>query len=147
MTPLGEHGAEATRDTRLRKYRSPSGQAALQAAAATGRRLGNFPIRSRSGTIAPRRRLRVFLRGSATLGWTGEDTVRLGIDFGTTRTVVASCDRGNYPVLGFVDHHGDPQDYFPSVVAARGDELQFGFDALAVASRLRRGPSGGRSSA
>ncbi len=57
----------------------------------------------------------------------------LGIDFGTTRTVVAACDRGNYPVLGFVDHEGETCEHFPSVVAARGDELRFGFDALAVA--------------
>ncbi len=60
--------------------------------------------------------------------------MRLGIDFGTTRTVVATCDRGNYPVFGFVDQNGDPQDFFPSVVAARGDELKYGFDALAVAA-------------
>ena len=29
--------------------------------------------------------------------------MRLGIDFGTTRTVVAASDRGNYPVVSFVD--------------------------------------------
>jgi molecular chaperone DnaK (HSP70) len=60
--------------------------------------------------------------------------VRLGIDFGTTRTVVACCDRGNYPVLGFLDEGGDPVDFYPSVVAERGGELRFGFDALKVAS-------------
>jgi molecular chaperone DnaK (HSP70) len=59
--------------------------------------------------------------------------VDLGIDFGTTRTVVAACDRGNYPVLGFLAHDGETCEHFPSVVAARGDELRFGFDALAVA--------------
>jgi molecular chaperone DnaK (HSP70) len=58
--------------------------------------------------------------------------VDLGIDFGTTRTVVSACDRGNYPVLGFLAHDGETCEHFPSVVAARGDELRFGFDALAV---------------
>lgn len=60
--------------------------------------------------------------------------VRLGIDFGTTRTVVACCDRGNYPVLSFQDAAGDPVDFYPSVVAERHGELRFGLDALAVAS-------------
>ncbi len=57
----------------------------------------------------------------------------LGIDFGTTRTVVAYADRGNYPVVSFDGPHGDAVEWFPSVVAERGGELRFGFDALAVA--------------
>src|SRR5512143_881672 len=56
--------------------------------------------------------------------------MRIGIDFGTTRTVVAACDRGNYPVVAFEDGRGDSIEWFPSVVAARGGELCFGFDAL-----------------
>ncbi len=60
--------------------------------------------------------------------------MRLGIDFGTTRTVVACCDRGNYPVLSFADEEGDTIDWFPSVVAEREGELRFGFDALRMAS-------------
>ncbi|MDB4933583.1 MAG: hypothetical protein JWP87_555 [Labilithrix sp.] len=60
--------------------------------------------------------------------------MRLGIDFGTTRTVVACADRGNYPVLSFVDDAGDAHDFFPSVVAERAGELRFGFDALAAAT-------------
>ena len=59
--------------------------------------------------------------------------MRLGIDFGTTRTVVACCDRGNYPVVGFRDADDNPIDWFPSVIAARKDELRFGFAAEAVA--------------
>src|SRR5262245_32205569 len=55
--------------------------------------------------------------------------MRLGIDFGTTRTVVAFCDRGNYPVVSFADESGDAVECFPSVVAERGGELRFGFDA------------------
>jgi molecular chaperone DnaK (HSP70) len=60
--------------------------------------------------------------------------VRLGIDFGTTRTVVACADRGNYPVVSFCDDAGDAHDFFPSVVAERNGELRFGFDALAAAA-------------
>jgi molecular chaperone DnaK (HSP70) len=59
--------------------------------------------------------------------------VRLGIDFGTTRTVVACADRGNHPVVDFVDEQGDARGFIPSVVAERDGELRFGFDALAVA--------------
>ena len=43
----------------------------------------------------------------------GGDPLRLGIDFGTTRTVVAWCDRGNYPVVSFVDDAGDALNAFP----------------------------------
>jgi molecular chaperone DnaK (HSP70) len=53
----------------------------------------------------------------------------LGIDFGTTRTVVAAVDRGNYPIVSFHTDSGDTLEWYPSVVAARGDELLFGFDA------------------
>ena len=58
--------------------------------------------------------------------------MRLGIDFGTTRTVVAMVDRGNYPVVGFTDTDGDVVDFFPTVVAATPRGLVFGFDALAA---------------
>src|SRR3989338_4191693 len=57
----------------------------------------------------------------------------LGIDFGTTRTVVAFADRGNYPLVSFELETGESLDPFPSVVAARDGELRFGLDALAVA--------------
>ena len=60
--------------------------------------------------------------------------MQLGIDFGTTRTVVACVDRGNYPVVDFVDHEGDHTSSIPSIVAARDGELRYGFDAVAVAS-------------
>lgn len=59
--------------------------------------------------------------------------MHLGIDLGTTRTVVATADRGNYPVVGFTDHLGDAVDHVPSVVAAVDDRLVHGFDALAAA--------------
>ena len=54
--------------------------------------------------------------------------MRLGIDFGTTHTVVALVDRGNYPVVSF-----EWGEVTPSVVAAGPDgELRFGQHALAV---------------
>jgi molecular chaperone DnaK (HSP70) len=57
----------------------------------------------------------------------------LGVDFGTTHTVVSYADRGNYPVLSFSDESGDFHDHFPSVVAEIGGELRFGFQALSLA--------------
>jgi molecular chaperone DnaK (HSP70) len=59
--------------------------------------------------------------------------VDLGIDFGTTRTVVACADRGNHPVVGFTDGAGDVAQWIPSMVAERDGELRFGFDAVAAA--------------
>ena len=59
----------------------------------------------------------------------------LGLDLGTTRTVVAHADRGNYPVLSFPDEHEDAHDHVPTVVADDGGRLVFGFEALAAARR------------
>jgi molecular chaperone DnaK (HSP70) len=53
----------------------------------------------------------------------------LGIDYGTTRTVVATVDRGNYPVVSFHSESGDAQDWYPSLIAVRDGECSFGFDA------------------
>jgi len=54
--------------------------------------------------------------------------MRVGIDFGTTHTVAAVVDRGNYPVVAF-----DGVDAWPSVIAANAaGELRFGLDAAAV---------------
>src|SRR5947209_7563913 len=58
--------------------------------------------------------------------------MRLGIDFGTTRTVVAYADRGNYPVVQFIDAAGDAIGWVPTLVAERDGELRFGLDAAAV---------------
>ncbi len=56
--------------------------------------------------------------------------MRLGIDFGTTRSVVALADRGNYPVLSFQSDTGDTIQYYPTLIAAREGEWAFGLDAL-----------------
>jgi molecular chaperone DnaK (HSP70) len=58
--------------------------------------------------------------------------MRLGIDFGTTRTIVAVADRGNYPVVTFENAEGDFQEWYPCLVAMRDGERRYGFDAIAV---------------
>ena len=55
----------------------------------------------------------------------------LGIDYGTTRTVVATVDRGNYPLVSFHTAEGDTQEWYPSLVATRGTERLYGFEAAA----------------
>jgi molecular chaperone DnaK (HSP70) len=57
--------------------------------------------------------------------------MKLGVDFGTTRVVVAAVDRGNYPILSFETRDGTA-DWFPPLVALRGSERRFGWDAWAV---------------
>lgn len=54
----------------------------------------------------------------------------VGIDYGTTRTVVTTIDRGNYPIVSFHTEDGDTQDWYPSLMAVRGDERRFGLDAV-----------------
>lgn len=55
--------------------------------------------------------------------------MRLGIDLGTTRTIVAIGDRGNYPVVGFSRADGDLVEHYPTVSAAVGGRLVHGLDA------------------
>ena len=47
--------------------------------------------------------------------------MKLGIDFGTTRIVVAAADRGNYPLVPF-ETLDSSFEWFPPLVALRGDE-------------------------
>ena len=58
--------------------------------------------------------------------------MRIGIDFGTTRVVVAAADRGNYPLVHFETPDGSTCDWFPPVAAVKGAERRYGWDALAV---------------
>jgi actin-like ATPase involved in cell morphogenesis len=55
-------------------------------------------------------------------------TIRLGIDFGTTRTVVAAQDSGNYPVCTFSWQKG-AKEYIPTLVGVKDGILHFGWDA------------------
>jgi len=56
--------------------------------------------------------------------------MRVGIDFGTTHTVVAVADRGNYPVVSFLSDSGEAHQWYPAIVGASGHELAFGLDAI-----------------
>src|SRR6266852_4529788 len=54
--------------------------------------------------------------------------MKLGIDFGTTRIVVAAVDRGNYPLVAF-ETADTAFEWFPPLVAVRGSKFRFGWDA------------------
>ena len=58
--------------------------------------------------------------------------MKLGVDFGTTRIVVAFVDRGNYPVVTFDAQEGDAFEWFPPLVAVQGEQRLYGWDAWAV---------------
>jgi len=58
--------------------------------------------------------------------------VRIGIDFGTTRIVVAAADRGNYPLVNFETADGRTRDWFPSLVAVKGNCRVYGWEAVGV---------------
>lgn len=66
--------------------------------------------------------------------------MRLGIDFGTTRTVVAAAEQGRYPVAAF-ETDGGFSEYLPGLAVCTPDLLCFGFEAsqaLASASAVVR---------
>lgn len=54
--------------------------------------------------------------------------MRLGVDFGTTRIVVAAADRGNFPLVPF-ENADSTADWFPPLIAIRGSERRYGWDA------------------
>jgi molecular chaperone DnaK (HSP70) len=56
--------------------------------------------------------------------------MRIGIDFGTTRIVVAAADRGNYPLVNFDAADGRSRDWFPSLLAVSADKRVYGWEAL-----------------
>jgi len=59
--------------------------------------------------------------------------IRLGIDFGTTRTVVAAQDNGNYPAYTF-SWQGEAKEYIPTLVGVKDGILLFGWDAACLIS-------------
>lgn len=54
--------------------------------------------------------------------------MRLGIDFGTTRTVVATVRDGRHPLVAF-DDGGEFREHLPGIAAQRGGRLVFGWEA------------------
>ncbi len=55
--------------------------------------------------------------------------MKLGVDFGTSRIVVAAADRGNYPLVSFEAADGATADWFPSLVALSGSDRRYGWSA------------------
>lgn len=55
--------------------------------------------------------------------------MKLGVDFGTNRTVVAVADRGNFPLVSFETPDGGVADWFPSLIAVCGEERAYGWQA------------------
>ncbi len=55
--------------------------------------------------------------------------MKVGIDFGTTRVVIAAVDRGNYPLVSFETPDGHARDWFPPLLALRGDTRLYGWEA------------------
>jgi molecular chaperone DnaK len=56
--------------------------------------------------------------------------MRIGIDFGTTRIVIAAADRGNYPLVNFETPDGRVRDWFPPIVAISKEKRLYGWEAL-----------------
>src|SRR5450432_561650 len=83
-------------------------------------------VRSIRGVIS-----RHHVSQGATMSGVGTQ-MKLGIDFGTTRIVAAAADRGNYPLVSFEGPDGQMHEWFPPLVAVRGNELRFGWGAWAV---------------
>lgn len=61
--------------------------------------------------------------------------MKLGIDFGTTRIVVARADRGNYPVVTFESPDGEARDFIPALIASSVTEVRYGWDAWEVSGQ------------
>jgi molecular chaperone DnaK (HSP70) len=57
--------------------------------------------------------------------------MKIGIDFGTTRIVVAASDRGNFPIVNFETPEGEVRDWFPPAVAVWENTHLYGWEAVA----------------
>jgi len=58
--------------------------------------------------------------------------MRLGVDFGTTRIIVAVVDRGNYPIVSFAAPDGTAREWFPPLVAVKDQARVYGWEAWAA---------------
>ena len=58
--------------------------------------------------------------------------MRMGIDFGTTRIIVAIVDRGNYPIVSFEGPDGAIHEWFPPLVAVKEGRRVYGWEAWAA---------------
>lgn len=67
--------------------------------------------------------------------------MRLGIDFGTTHTVIAHADRGNFPVLTFEAPDGDVVDHIPTLAVWHDNALVFGLEARDALLKNAEAPS------
>lgn len=63
--------------------------------------------------------------------------MRLGIDFGTTRTVVAAVDKGRYPLATFETPEG-MKDYLPGLACQREGQLAFGWEGDTALRSIKR---------
>ncbi|MBI3211050.1 MAG: Hsp70 family protein [Candidatus Solibacter usitatus] len=61
-----------------------------------------------------------------------EVQMKIGVDFGTTRIVVAQVDRGNYPVVSFATPDGGSEEWYPPLIAIKEGERRFGWEAYAL---------------
>lgn len=61
--------------------------------------------------------------------------MRLGVDFGTTRIVVAAADRGNFPLVIF-ESEDKTFEWLPPLVAIRGQERVYGWAAWNAQAEL-----------
>jgi len=66
--------------------------------------------------------------------------MQIGIDLGTTRTIVAIADRGNYPVVTFENAEGDFQEWYPCLVATRDGERRSKIQVVADAVQFLGSP-------
>lgn len=55
--------------------------------------------------------------------------MQLGIDLGTTRTIVALHDRGNFPIVAFTRPDGDQVEHYPTISSEVGGVLVHGLEA------------------
>jgi molecular chaperone DnaK (HSP70) len=58
--------------------------------------------------------------------------MKLDIDSGTTRTVVAHAGQGSFPITSFDAPECQVHDWFPPVAAINGPSRRYGWDAIAA---------------